>query len=137
MLATPPTAGAPRRGRILDRGGGRSCERRCLGQAREPVAFASVHEARVRRPWQSKTAERRRSSQPHSRSRLQWGGELIWVAGYTSGGAPYGLRVCDFDRAEIEAMGLDVAALHDAWLLTAASEPSDEPKAWPRGDIPF
>jgi hypothetical protein len=103
-------------------------------------------------------SETRRSSQPHSRSRLQgrsrapgrrgrsepvegtkaqrladsgwieWGGELIWVAGYTSGGAPYGLRVCDFDRADLEAMGLDIAALHDAGLLTPPSEPSDEPR---------
>jgi hypothetical protein len=48
---------------------------------------------------------------------IEWGGELIWVAGYTSG-APYGLRVCDFDRADLEAMGLDVEALDDAGLLT-------------------
>ncbi len=48
---------------------------------------------------------------------IEWGGELIWVAGFTSGGAPYGLRVCDFDRADLEAMGLDVAAVDDAGLL--------------------
>jgi hypothetical protein len=45
---------------------------------------------------------------------IEWGGELIRVVGFTSGGAPYGLRVCDFDRADLEAMcALDVAALEE------------------------
>ncbi len=69
---------------------------------------------------------------------IEWGGELIWVAGFTSGGAPYGLRVCDFDRTDLEAMGLDVAALDDAGLLANAHSPSDESNDWPRdGDVPF
>ena len=66
---------------------------------------------------------------------IEWGGELIWVAGFTSGGAPYGLRVCDFDRTDLEAMGLDVAALDDAGLL---AKPNDESNGWPRDDdVPF
>lgn len=52
---------------------------------------------------------------------IEWGGELIWAVGFTSGGAPYGLRVCDFDRADLEAMGLDVAALEDAGQLATTS----------------
>jgi hypothetical protein len=40
---------------------------------------------------------------------VEWGGELIWVVGFTSGGAPYGLRVSDFDPADLRAMGLDGA----------------------------
>ena len=69
---------------------------------------------------------------------IEWGGELIWVAGFTSGGAPYGLRVCDFDRTDLEAMGLDVAALDDAGLLANAHSPSDESNGWPRDDdVPF
>ena len=57
---------------------------------------------------------------------IEWGGQLIWVAGYTSGGAPYGLRVCDFDRADLEAMGLDVEALDDAGLLATAPSSTGE-----------
>ena len=69
---------------------------------------------------------------------IEWGGELIWVAGFTSGDAPYGLRVCDFDRTDLEAMGLDIAALDDAGLLANAHSPSDESNDWPRdGDVPF
>ena len=37
---------------------------------------------------------------------VEWGGKLIWAVGFTEGGAPYGLRVCDFDPADLEAMGL-------------------------------
>ena len=37
---------------------------------------------------------------------VDWGGELIWAVGFTEGGAPYGLRVCDVDPADLEAMGL-------------------------------
>lgn len=37
---------------------------------------------------------------------VEWGGELIWAVGFTEGGAPFGLRVCDFDPADLEAMGL-------------------------------
>lgn len=65
---------------------------------------------------------------------IEWGGELIWVAGFTSGGAPYGLRVCDFDRADLEAMGLDVAALDDAGLLEATDKSND---CVPDDDVPF
>lgn len=36
---------------------------------------------------------------------VEWGGELIWAVGFTEGGAPYGLRVSDFDPADLEAMG--------------------------------
>jgi len=68
---------------------------------------------------------------------IEWGGELIWVVGFTSGGAPYGLRVCDFERADLEAMGLDVAALEDAGQL-ATAEPIEEPNGWlPDDDVPF
>jgi hypothetical protein len=69
---------------------------------------------------------------------IEWGGELIWVAGYTSGGAPYGLRICDFDRADLEAMGLDVEALDDAGLLATAPSSTGESNDWRGdGDVPF
>ena len=61
---------------------------------------------------------------------IEWGGEL----NFTSGGAPYGLRVCDFDRADLEAMGLDVAALDDAGLLEATDKSND---CVPDDDVPF
>ena len=68
---------------------------------------------------------------------VEWGGELIWAVGFTSGGAPYGLRVSDFDPADLRAMGLDVAALNDAGLTSAA--PSiDGSGDWLRDDdVPF
>ena len=37
---------------------------------------------------------------------VEWGGELIWAVGFTEGGAPFGLRVDDFDPADLETMGL-------------------------------
>jgi hypothetical protein len=68
---------------------------------------------------------------------VEWGGELIWAVGFTSGGAPYGLRVSDFDPAELQAMGLDVAALDDAGLTSAESS-IDESDEWLRDDdVPF
>jgi hypothetical protein len=48
--------------------------------------------------------------------------------------SPYGLRVCDFDRADLEAMGLDVAALDDAGLLEATDKSND---CVPDDDVPF
>ena len=68
---------------------------------------------------------------------VEWGGELIWAVGFTSGGAPYGLRISDFDPADLQAMGLDVAALDDAGLTSAESS-MDESRDWLRdGDVPF
>ena len=68
---------------------------------------------------------------------VEWGGELIWAVGFTSGGAPYGLRVSDFDRADLQAMGLDGAVVDDAGLPTAESS-IDESDEWLRDDdIPF
>ena len=68
---------------------------------------------------------------------VEWGGELIWAVGFTSGGAPYGLRVCDFDPADLQAMGLDGAVVDDAELATAESS-IDESDDWLRDDdVPF
>ena len=68
---------------------------------------------------------------------VEWGGELIWAVGFTSGGAPYGLRVSDFDPADLQAMGLDVAALDDAGLASAGPL-IDESDGWLRDDdVPF
>jgi hypothetical protein len=65
---------------------------------------------------------------------VDWGGELIWAVGFTSGGAPYGLRVSDFDPADLQAMGLDVAA----GLPAAAESSIDESDNWLRDDdVPF
>jgi hypothetical protein len=40
---------------------------------------------------------------------VEWGGELIWAAGFTEGGAPFGLRACELDPAERQAIGLEDA----------------------------
>ena len=68
---------------------------------------------------------------------VEWGGELIWAVGFTSGGAPYGLRVCDFDRADLQAMGLDVAALDEAGLATAGSSIDESDDRLRDDDVPF
>ena len=41
-------------------------------------------------------------------------GIVATIAAITSGGAPYGLRVSDFDPADLQAMGLDGAVVDDA-----------------------
>jgi hypothetical protein len=68
---------------------------------------------------------------------VDWGDELIWAVGFTSGGAPYGLRVSDFDPADLQAMPLAGAVVDDAGLPTAESS-IDESDEWLRDDdIPF
>ena len=68
---------------------------------------------------------------------VECGGELIWAVGYTSGGAPHGLRVSDFDPADLQAMGLDVPVVDDAGLATAQSS-IDASDDWLRDDdVPF
>ena len=42
---------------------------------------------------------------------IEWGAELIWVAGFTSGGAPYGLRAIDQLNSEPVKLAQLVAAL--------------------------
>ena len=108
---------------------------------------SSGSRARSRRHRRSPTPGRRRPGQELERTDAQrlaedcwieWGGELIWVVGYTSGGAPYGLRVCDFDRADLEMMELDVAALEDAGPRSNAESSIDQSNAWLRDDdVPF
>jgi hypothetical protein len=68
---------------------------------------------------------------------VEWGGELIWAVGFTSGGAPYGLRVSDFDPADLQAMGLDGAVVDDAWLATAESSIDEPDERLRDGDVPF
>jgi len=65
---------------------------------------------------------------------IEWGGELIWAVGFTSGGAPFGLRACEFDPADLWAMGLDVAGVGDAELASGESW-IDEPDARQDGDV--
>lgn len=103
--------------------------------------------ARSRRRGGSRRRGRRQLDEDVERTEAQrladigwvdWGGELIWAVGFTSGGAPYGLRVSDFDPADLQAMGLDVAALDDAGLLAAAESSIDESDDWIRDDdVPF
>ncbi len=50
--------------------------------------------------------------------RVEWGGELIWAVGFTSGGAPFGLRASEFDPADLQAMGLDVTVVDDGGLAS-------------------
>jgi len=93
--------------------------------------------ARGRR-GRSEQLERTQSQRVGDGGWIEWGGELIWAVGFTSGGAPYGLRVCDFDRADLEAMGLDVAALEDAGQLATAQSEIQESSGWlPDDDVPF
>lgn len=68
---------------------------------------------------------------------VEWGGELIWAVGFTLGGAPYGLRVSDFDPADLQAMGLQIAAADDAGLGTAESSIHESDDSLRDGDCPF
>lgn len=61
---------------------------------------------------------------------VEWGGELIWAAEFTSGGAPYGLRACEFDPADLRAMGLDVAEVDEAGLASGESRGSGTDEIW-------
>jgi hypothetical protein len=129
--------------------------------------FTSAHPARVAATMAKRNGATRKSSGSRARSKrrgsrargrrglseqlertqaqpmaddgwIEWGGELIWAVGFTSGGAPYGLRVCDFDRADLEAMGLDVTALEDAGQLAIAQSEIQESNGWlPDDDVPF
>ena len=108
---------------------------------------ASGRQARSRRARRSRPSGRHRLDEQLEQTEAQrlansdwieWGGELIWAVGFTSGVAPYGLRVCDFDREDLEAMGLDVAALHAAGRLATPQSSIDESNDWLRDDdIPF
>lgn len=107
-----------------------------IGKSSGSRARSKRHRARTpgRRVLGHEQLERPEAQRLADAGWIEWGGELIWVAGFTSGGAPYGLRVCDFDRADLEAMGLDVAALDDAGLLEATDKSND---CVPDDDVPF
>lgn len=68
---------------------------------------------------------------------VEWGGELVWAVGFTPGGAPYGLRVSDFDPADLQAMGLDGAALDGSGPATAASSIGESGDRLRDGAVPF
>jgi len=52
---------------------------------------------------------------------VEWGGELISAVAFTSGGAAIGLRACELDPSDLQAMGLDIAVVDDAGLASAES----------------
>ena len=68
---------------------------------------------------------------------VEWGGELIWAVGFTPGGAPYGLRVSDFDPADLQAMGLDVAVVDGGGLATTQSSIDESDDLLRDDDVPF
>jgi hypothetical protein len=65
--------------------------------------------------------ERTVAERPADMGWVEWGGELIWAVGFTSGGAPFGLRPCDFDPSDLRAMGLDIPAVDEAGPASAES----------------
>lgn len=87
---------------------------------------------RGRRPPDAAT-EPIEASGPLDSDWVEWGGELIWAAGFTSGGAPYGLLPSDFDAASLEAMGFDPESARelsrsgdsDSWFGDDYPEPDD------------
>ena len=112
------------------------------GATRKPSgSLGALQAPRVASPWPARTREQLEQIEAQRLADsgwIEWGGELIWAVGFTSGGAPYGLRVCDFDRADLEAMGLDVAALEDAGQLATAQSEIQESNGWlPDDDVPF
>jgi hypothetical protein len=89
---------------------------------------------RGRRGFGEKVDERTEAHRLADMGWVEWGGELIWAVGFTSGGAPYGLRACDFDPADLRAMGLDVAEVDEAGLASGESW-MDEPDTRRDGDV--
>ena len=116
---------------------------RRVGWARSSVAVRRVTTVkRNRRSSGSQRARLRRRGAPEivadgfvDDGWLEWGGELIWAVGFTEGGAPFGLRVSDFDPADLEAMGLPGAAWSEiagpaGWLPEPdAARGSDDARA--------
>jgi hypothetical protein len=62
---------------------------------------------------------------------ITYGTQVMWVVGYADGGAPYGLQVLEFERAELATMGLDVDALDAAGMLERQHSTYREPREWP------
>ena len=85
---------------------------------------------RGRRGFGDEVDERTEAQRLADMGWVEWGGELIWAAGFTSGGAPYGLRACDFDPADLRAMGLDVAELDESGLASGESRGSGTDEIW-------
>jgi hypothetical protein len=85
---------------------------------------------RGRRGFGEKVDERTEAHRLADMGWVEWGGELIWAVGFTSGGAPYGLRACDFDPADLQAMGLDVAEVDESGLASRESRGSGTDEIW-------
>lgn len=71
----------------------------------------------------AKTGRVEDEPQPEGEEWVEWGGELIWAAGFTAGGTPYGLTVDQFregNAREGRAHGPDWARAK--WLLRDAFE---------------
>lgn len=83
----------------------------------------------ARRRWSRESPEPAEVDRRGDYGWVEWGGELIWAVGHTSGGAPYGLRPSEFDAADLEAMGLDPG------LVTARAR-ADEPQPLAPGPRP-
>ena len=73
---------------------------------------------------------------------MEWGGELMFVAGFTSGGAPYGVRLQDFPPDELPDELKDLAAerrASEARLSAFDAEERARPGEGPVDDrdVPF
>ena len=121
--------------RVRDRG---EAKRRCTQVIRIAGALqAPSRVAKRGRRRLDEEVERTEAQRLADDGWVEWGGELIWAVGFTSGGAPYGLRVSDFDPADLQAMGLDVAVLDDAGLATAESSIDESDDRLRDDDVPF
>jgi hypothetical protein len=63
---------------------------------------------------------------------MEWGGELMFVAGFTSGGAPYGIRIEDFPPEDLPEELKDLAEVRRALRDELAAR-----HAWDDSDVPF
>src|SRR5436305_2847771 len=68
----------------------------------------------------AKTARTESEPEAEGEEWVEWGGELIWAAGFTEGGTPYGLTLDEFRESnaiDAEARGVEWARarrlLHD------------------------
>jgi hypothetical protein len=69
--------------------------------------------------------------EPDGEEWVDWCGHLMWVAGWTEGGAPYGLTYDEWREGQLATVTKDHVRLHELvlagkWHLEALARPSGE-----------
>jgi hypothetical protein len=65
---------------------------------------------------------------------MEWGGEIMFVAGFTAGGAPYGIRVEDFPPEDLPE---ELEGLADVRRARRDELAAQRAWDWDDSDVPF